>query len=139
MLLAQSIYACRDIREISQEKVVAYARALQHWVEEINPPAGGGPHSLAESMKELREEVKWYLSFSCYVRQGSLVLKIVIYFFKCLGFCMHFISLYVALSLHNCSSSGLLVFNHLGGISLDHTLNNNSTDSYIIYRGIYSS
>ena len=52
---------------------------------------------------------------------------------------MHFISLYVALSLHNCSSSGLLVFAHLGGISLDCALNNNSTDSYIIYRGIYSS
>ena len=64
MLPAQSIYACRDIREIPQEKVVAYARALQHWVEEINLPAGRGPHLLAESVKELREEVKWYLSFS---------------------------------------------------------------------------
>ena len=49
---------------------------------------------------------------------------------------MHFISLYDALSLHNCSSSGLLVFAHLGRISLDHALNNSSTDSYIIYRGI---
>ena len=62
--LAQLIYACRDNREIPQEKVVAYARALQHWAEEINLPAGGEPHSLAESVKELREEVKWYLSFS---------------------------------------------------------------------------
>ena len=52
---------------------------------------------------------------------------------------MHFISLYGALSLHNCSSSGLLVFAHLGRISLDRALNNNSTDSYISYRGIYSS
>ena len=43
---------------------MAYARALQHWAEEINPPAGGGTHLLAESIKELREEVKWYLSFS---------------------------------------------------------------------------
>ena len=64
MLLAESIYTCRDIREIPQEKVVAYARALQHWAEEINLPAGGGPCLLAESVKELREEVKWYLSFS---------------------------------------------------------------------------
>ena len=64
MLPAQSIDACRDIREIPQEKVVAYARALQHWAEEINLPAGGGPHLLAEGMKELREEVKLYLSFS---------------------------------------------------------------------------
>ena len=62
MLLAESIYACRDIREIPQEKVVAYARAFQCWAEEINPPAGGGPHLLAEGVKELREEVKWYLS-----------------------------------------------------------------------------
>ena len=52
---------------------------------------------------------------------------------------MCFISLYGALSLHNCSSSGLLVFTCLGGISLDHPLNNNSTDSFISYRGIYSS
>ena len=44
--------------------MVAYARALQHWVEEINPPAGGGPHLLTKGVKELREEVKWYLSFS---------------------------------------------------------------------------
>ena len=64
MLPAKSIYACRDIREIPQEKVVAYARALQCWAVEINPPAGGGPCLLQESMKELREEVKWYLSFS---------------------------------------------------------------------------
>ena len=61
---AKSIDTCRDIREIPWEIVVAYARALQHWAEEIIPPAGGGPHLLAESMKELREEVKWYLSFS---------------------------------------------------------------------------
>ena len=74
----------------------------------------------------------------CYVRQCSLVLKIVLDFFKCLGFWMHFISLYSALSLHNCSSSGLLVFTHLGRINYDHTSSNNSTDSYIIYRGIYS-
>ena len=64
MLLAESIYACRDIREIPREKVVAYARALQHWVEENNLPAGGGPQLLAESVLELREEVKWYLSFT---------------------------------------------------------------------------
>ena len=43
---------------------MAYARVLQHWAEEINLPAGGGQHLLAEGIKELREEVKWYLSFS---------------------------------------------------------------------------
>ena len=35
MLPAQSIYACRDIREIPQDKVVAYGGALQHWAEDI--------------------------------------------------------------------------------------------------------
>ena len=54
---------------------------------------------------------------SCYVRQCLLVLKIVLYFFKCLGFHMLFISLYDALSSHNYSSSGSLVFTCLGGIN----------------------
>ena len=53
----------------------------------------------------------------CYVRQCSLVLYIVLNFVKCLGFYMHFISLYGALSLHNCSISGSLVFAHLGSIN----------------------
>ena len=61
---ADSIFACRDIREIPREKVVAYARALQHWAEQNNPPAGGEPCLLAKSVLELREEVKLYLSFT---------------------------------------------------------------------------
>ena len=52
MPLAESIYACRDIREIPREKVMAYARALWHWAEENNLPAGGGPCLLAESVME---------------------------------------------------------------------------------------
>ena len=59
---ANTIFACRDIREIPREKVVAYARVLQHWVEQNNLPAGGEPCLLARSVLELREEVKWYLS-----------------------------------------------------------------------------
>ena len=42
----------------------------------------------------------------CYVRQCSLLSYIVRDVFKCLGLNMHFISLYGALSLHNCLSSG---------------------------------
>ena len=61
---AKSIYACRDIREVPRKKVVAYARALQHWAEQNNLPARGEPHLLAKSVLELREEVKWYLSFT---------------------------------------------------------------------------
>ena len=33
-------------------------------MEQNNPPAGGEPHLLAKSVQELREEVKWYLSFT---------------------------------------------------------------------------
>ena len=51
---ADSIFAYRDIREIPQEKVVVYMRALQHWVEQNNLPAGGEPRLLAKSILELR-------------------------------------------------------------------------------------
>ena len=64
MLPADSIFACRDIWEVPREKVVVYARALQYWAEQNNPPAGGEPCLLAKSVQELREEVKWYLSFT---------------------------------------------------------------------------
>ena len=50
---------------------------------------------------------------------------------------MHYISLYVALSLHNCLSSGSLVFTRLCSINKICALNNNATDSSISYRGIY--
>ena len=61
---ANSIFACRDIQEIPREKVVAYTRALPCWAEQNNPPARGEPHLLVRSVLELREEVKWYLSFT---------------------------------------------------------------------------
>ena len=44
--------------------MVAYARALQYWAEQNNPPTRGEPHLLVESVLELREEVRWYLSFT---------------------------------------------------------------------------
>ena len=61
---AKSIYAKRDITEIPWEKVVAYARVLQHCSEKSDLPAGGRPRPLDKNLKELREEVKCYLSFS---------------------------------------------------------------------------
>ena len=63
MPLADSIFACQDIQEIPREKVVAYTRALQYWAEQNNPPARSKPCLLARSILELREEVRWYLSF----------------------------------------------------------------------------
>ena len=61
---ASSIYACRDIQEIQWEKTVAYAQALQYWAEKVDQPAGGKLCLLEESVKELREELRCYLSFS---------------------------------------------------------------------------
>ena len=47
-----------------REKTVANTCALQYWVEKCNPPAEGQPCQLAESVKELREEMRCYLSFA---------------------------------------------------------------------------
>ena len=74
-------------------------------------------HGVGKNLDPNRKPEKQHANpIKCYVRQCSLVLIFVLYFFKCLGFYMCCISLYVALSLHNCSSSGSLVFAHLGGI-----------------------
>ena len=61
---ADSIFASQDIREVPRKKVVVYARALQYWVEQNDPPTGGELRLLANSALELREEVKWYLTFT---------------------------------------------------------------------------
>ena len=59
----QSIYASWDIREIPQEKAVAYARALQYYAERSDPQKRCQPRLLAESVVELREEIGFYLVF----------------------------------------------------------------------------
>ena len=61
---ANSIFACRDIREVPREKAVAYARALQYWAEWNKLPTRGEPLLLARSVLGLREEVRWYLSYT---------------------------------------------------------------------------
>ena len=43
---------------------MAYARAFQYWAEQNDPPTGGEPRLLVENVQELREEVKWYLTFT---------------------------------------------------------------------------
>ena len=57
-----TIFTCQDINEIQREKTIAYAHALQNWVEKSDLPTGGHPHWLAESVKELWEEMSCYLS-----------------------------------------------------------------------------
>ena len=64
LLPLDSIFTCQDIWEIQHKKTVAYAHALQFWVEKVNLPTEGEPHLLAESMIELWGEMECYLSFS---------------------------------------------------------------------------
>ena len=56
----RSNFASQDIREIPQEKTVAYARVLQYYTEQSNPPRKDQPCLLADSVVELREEVRFY-------------------------------------------------------------------------------
>ena len=64
LLLPESIFACQDVQEIQHEKMVAYAQALQFWVEKVDLPTGGTPGLLVGSVVELWEEMKCYISFS---------------------------------------------------------------------------
>ena len=57
-------FACWDIRELQQEKIVTYTKALQFLVEKANLPTEGQPCLLAGSIVELREEMKCYVSFT---------------------------------------------------------------------------
>ena len=59
-----SKFACQDIRELQWEKMVAYAKDLQFWVEKANLPTQGQPCLLAGSIVELREEMKWYVYYT---------------------------------------------------------------------------
>ena len=56
-------FACWDIRESWLEKMVAYAQALQFWVEKFNLPTQGQQCFLGGSILEPREEMKFYVSF----------------------------------------------------------------------------
>ena len=60
-----SIFAYWDIwRDAKREDSGIHAHALQYWTEKTDLPTGGKPHLLAESVKELQEEMRCYLSFS---------------------------------------------------------------------------
>ena len=55
-------FVCWDIRELQQEKTVAYPQALQFGAEKANLPTQGQPHLLVGSIVELREGMKCYVS-----------------------------------------------------------------------------
>ena len=58
------------------EKTVAYTWALQFWPEKVDLPTGERPCLLAESVKELWEEMRFYLSFlDEEVFEGVVLLK----------------------------------------------------------------
>ena len=63
MPLVWSTFASQDIREIPQEKTIAYAWALQYYTEWSNLLRRNQPCLLVDSVLELREEVRFYLSF----------------------------------------------------------------------------
>ena len=44
------------------QMTLAYARALQYWVEKINPLVSGDPHPLARCIRELRWQVGRYIT-----------------------------------------------------------------------------
>ena len=46
------------------EKTIAYAQALQYWVEKSNLPMMGQPCLLVRCILKLREMMEWYISFS---------------------------------------------------------------------------
>ena len=62
MTPAGSIFACRDIQEIPRKKWWHTPGPSSNG--QNNPPARGEPRLLARSVLELREEVRWYLSFT---------------------------------------------------------------------------
>ena len=56
-------FPCQDIWEEQLEKTMAYAQALQFWVEKPNLPTPGQPYLLVGSVLELRAVMEPYISF----------------------------------------------------------------------------
>ena len=58
------MFPCWDIRDGQLQKTVAYAQALQYWVEKPNPLMPGQPCLLARCILKLRKTMEPYVSFS---------------------------------------------------------------------------
>ena len=53
---------CQDVRMKPHQMTLAYARALQYWVEKVNLPVSGDPHPLVICLRELRQQVGMYIT-----------------------------------------------------------------------------
>ena len=62
-LVLDSGLPCQDYHPAATQKTLAYAQALQYWVEKANPPSPGKLHQLAECIQELREAMKPFTTF----------------------------------------------------------------------------
>ena len=55
---------CQDIREGQSQKTLAYAQALQYWMEKSNPLMPGQPCLLVRCVLELQRVMQPYVAFS---------------------------------------------------------------------------
>ena len=61
----------QDMQQKLALLIIAYTRSLQYWAEKQSPLRSGNPHPLAESVIELQEVVKEYVTFNhCNIIQG---------------------------------------------------------------------
>ena len=54
----------QDVRQKLALLMIASTRSLQYWAEKQRPPRSRNPHPLAESVVELREVVKEFVTFN---------------------------------------------------------------------------
>ena len=57
-------FASQDYRMKQPQKMLAYGKALQLWVEKAQPPWAGQPHQLVACRKGLRESMELPTSFT---------------------------------------------------------------------------
>ena len=72
---ANPIFPCQDISKGQSQKTLAYAQAMQYWVEKSNPPMPSQPCLLVECMLKLRWAMETYITFSDDAVLGVLPLK----------------------------------------------------------------
>ena len=58
------MFPSQDFREGQSQKTLAYAQALQYWVEKANPLTHSWPHLLVRCVQELRKVMEPYVAFS---------------------------------------------------------------------------